>query len=490
MRKAIRNQKGSFIVATAVAALMIILPLGLYAFEVARANLAACQLRSATDAAALAASNYLHKVDATNKIQQNKAKEIAFKFLQRNLCTAISLQNARISSSVQSDVPASGETSFDLVFNQDNSVTAIAAFGLQPAFSSFLGIKTLPIRVNSSAGAGGLDGDVVVVVDLSNSMAEDSHSVIFTRRTLRDGRVLHGIRPDERGNTDIRNTAAFREPHERLPDANIMVPHPDHVDFNRSELMKSLQNQSIKIKLAAMVEAKLGNLENAEIYESSGASKSALSEIGFVPGPGYQDDYQRLALSATQPLQDEKTALASFMQSVAGSDAHFSLVTFSDLASEGEHRIKLSDRAPFKLPQVDLSQGEANDSEIVKALEPATAMLYTNTSAALQRAVDMLKGPGHREGRSKTVIFLTDGRQTAGDPIDAACTAAKRAGIKVLTIGFFHGTPGERTQGAKELNALCAGCGNGSKNFTVENIEGLKNALKIISSGDPSLINR
>lgn len=480
IRARARNQKGSFIVSTMVSALLIVLPLGLYAFEVARTNLAAFQLHVATDAAALAAASFLQYADFHNQNDRKKAKDVALKFLQQNLVTGVSLQNAAFSSTVQQDNPAGGASTFDLSFNdEDKTVTAVAAFGLQPAFATFLGISSLPIRVNSSAGSGGMVGDICVVVDLSGSMGHSSRSVAFTRQD-NGNKVTHSIVA----------TSTLPPAFQSNYPVNNIVPDPSAVDFTKSKLMQSLQNAPAEVKLAALVEARLGHLENSAVYESSHANLSALSKTNLVPGPGYQDDYQRLALSQTLPLADAKDALATFVQMTESSPgAHFSLVTYSTNVSGSEGHDSFSTRNSFKHPQVDLNKENARGQDITEALAPAPTFGSTNTGDAVMKAVSMLEGGQHRNGAPKTIILLTDGVANAGmDPVEASKEAGKK-GVKLMSIGFFHNEVAMRV-GRPLLNSMVASAGNGSKAFFAPDVPTLHQVLEGIANGDPSLINR
>lgn len=478
MAKSGRNENGSLIVTTATAALMIILPLGLYAFEVARAQLAACQLKVATDSAALAAANFLKDTDFDSAVERAKAKEKALLFLRRNLVTGVSLENASQSKSVQSDNPASGKSSFDLIFNKDHSVTAIAAFGLQPAFSSFLGINSVPVRVNSSAGTPGLEGDIAVVVDLSGSMAFNSQSVTFVRH-MSAGKLLHTIK--DRSNTPPAfgtSTHAFA------------IPDPNDVDFSKTKKMQSLQNAPYNVKLAAIIEAKLGNLENSQIYEKSNADKSEFAKSGLQPGPGYQEDYQRLALTKVQPLADEKDVLAEFVGNVSQNpDAHFSLVTYSSKVSDSEGQTDFSKKDSYRHPEVNLNKEEGRSQEVLEALAPSPAYGATNTGGAVLRAIEILNGKEHREGVSKTILLLTDGAANTGPSVETAALAAKKSNVKLMAVGFFHNSYA-LTTGKPILYSMVAKAGNGSKAFVAPNIPTLKEMLASISQGDVSLINR
>lgn len=478
MKNTTRKQNGSFIVTTVAAAIMIVLPLGLYAFEVARANLASCQLRVATDSAALAAASYLQNVNFDSTAEQTKAKEKALRFIQRNLVAGSSLKDARISSNVQQDSPGAGASTVDFIFNKDNTVTAVAAFGLEPAFGAFLGIKSVPVRVNSTAGAGGLEGDICIIVDVSGSMSEDSTSVVF-KRSFAGGKLSHSI------------AGASTTPSSFGPSVqnSFLVPDPKKVDFNKTQHLKSLQNASDEAKLAALVEAKLGNLENATVYAKSHADVSALKELNFTPTPGCQDDYQRLALGATQPLADEKDVLSSFIEDVSQNDAHFALVTFSQSVSTNEGHDNFETRKGFRLPQVDLNKENGRGNDVNTALEATPTFSSTNTGDSVLKAISILNGNQHRQGVQKTIVLLTDGLANTGSSPIVASRLAKESSIKLLTVGFFHSDFAMRS-GKPLLNQMVATCGNGSKAFFAPDIPTLKEVLSSISQGDVSLINR
>lgn len=478
MKKRTRKASGSFTVTAFVAAILILLPLGLYAFEVARLNLAAFQLRVATDAAALAAASYMQNVKFDDSKEREKAKQAALEYVKRNVVTGVSLLSASLSNSVQEDNPESGKSTFDLIFNKDMSVTAVAAFGLQPAFAKFLGLESVPVRVNSTAGPAGLIGDICIIVDLSGSMSVSTKSVVYKRKF--DGTQLtHSIAKNSTVSPNFGESGS-----------TYVVPDPATTDFTRSEKLKGLANAPDDVKLAALVEAKLGNLENAGIYESSHANLSPLAKYNLVPGPGYQDEYQKLALSAIQPLSDEKDVLADFLTTVgANPEAHFSLVTFSTNVSGAEGHDEYSTRSNFRLPQVDLNKNDSRAEDVNTALGPAPSFNSTATGDAMLKAIKILNGDQHREGVQKTIVLLTDGLANHGSSPTAAAKLANKSDIKLFTVGFFHSKKAQ-SSGNALLNNLVATAGNGSKNYFAPDVPTLKEVLHSIANGDVSLMNR
>lgn len=473
-----RKTSGSFMVTAFVSAILVILPLGLYAFEVARLNLAAFQLRVATDAAALAGAIYMQDVNFDDPNERSKAKEAALAFLKRNLVSGVSLANTQVSQSVEQDSPISGGSSFDLHFNKDSTVTAVAAFGLQPAFAKFLGLDSVPVRVNSTAGPGGLIGDICIVVDLSGSMEFGTRSVIYGR-SFSGGKLRHSIA----GNTSV--PPSFGE-----VDSEFVIPDPNTLDFTRAEKFKKFANAPFQVKLAALVEAKRGNLESIDKYKKGRADRSVLADFNFIPEPGYQDEYQKLALSAVQPLSDEKDVLADFLQRVGvNPDAHFSLITYSTGVSTREGHDSYSTRAGFRHPRVDLNNSQGRSEDINAALAPAPTFRSTATGDAVLEAIKMLNGDQHRAGVQKSIVLLTDGMANHGsDPIKAAKLAGQKD-IKLYTVGFFH-TKYSQTDGKKLLNNMVAAAGNGSKNYFAPDIPTLKEVLHSVANGDVSLINK
>lgn len=477
--KKVRSQKGTIVVLVLSLAIMVILPIGLYGFEIARLFLAQAQLRSACDAAALAGALVMSKESSdSEEAKKARAKEAALNFFRKNLVVSGSLANAMLSGNVKSDNPEQGKSTFDLDFESNGKVRALASFGLTSAFGGMLGLKSNTIRANSLAGHGGLEGDVVVAVDLSGSMGGMSQSVIYTR-------TYNGItkKIDYTLSAPVAGVAIHGP-----TGIESAIPVPSQVDFKKSPLFAPLQNAPVSVKTAALVEAKLGNLENPGVFKSSHNDKSELATY-IQPHDGFEEEYQKLAMNAIEPLSSEKAALRDFMGSADGSDMHAALVTYGEQVSSGnDHKDNYKTKKGHKLPIVNLNKDNARLGDVVDAISPSPLFDFTNTGGALMQAMEMLESNNHRESAPKTIVLLTDGMPNRGPMPDEVAPLLAKKGIRVLTIGFFF-TPGAAQHGPGVLNSLVAKVGNGSRAFIAPDVPKLKDALRRISNGTPTLLN-
>lgn len=170
---------------------------GLFAFEVVRANLAREQLRSACQAAALAGAATLASSDVTDTtMAQNNAVSAAMLVLKKNFIIGYPLVAATrtTSSSALADNTTTGCCLVYFEFLNPNNKNAVVplgdpdgkilrvtgSFGLQPAFACYLGLTNLPISGIASAGVPQLD--VVLCFDVSGSI-DDQTQVSFVRRS-------------------------------------------------------------------------------------------------------------------------------------------------------------------------------------------------------------------------------------------------------------------------------------------------------------------
>ncbi|MBX9695569.1 MAG: VWA domain-containing protein, partial [Cyanobacteria bacterium] len=433
-----RKRNQGFIVIATYLGFLFLLPLGLYAFEIARIYLCQNQLRAVTDAAALAGATYL--ADPSNADLQpaealKKAKEVALLYIKRNGAASCSLKDAELSESVDKDEPKAGKSSCDLLYDEDKKiVTAKAVLGVEPAFGRFLGISAVPVHAQSHAGVGKLEGDVVIVFDLSRSMGFATKSVWIERSyDPITKKLTHKIKKSLRTNTSAKDTLpAF--PNKRFD----VVPDPAYADFSVSPKLKGLANASIETKLAALVEAKDGHLETQQAFETSHSNDTELPQY-IRPEPGFQDDYQKIALAATQPLADAKTALNEFIAKLSTyKSTHISLVSFSSGVSrtnnEKDSYDSFSTRTNFQLPNIELSSGNNKCTDVTSAINPSPVFGETNTGDAIEAATKMLQGSGHRKSVAKSIVILTDGRPnppgSAGyfTGLKQAEAAAKKAG--------------------------------------------------------------
>lgn len=529
-----RNQIGAMAVTVSIVSFMVLLPLGLLAFEVSRLFLAQAQLRNAVDAAALGAVSAMTSSDIAGAGQtdaqiESNIKALALKYFQKNVVISNLLASAVHSSTVDTDNPEEGKATFDLAVDQTNGkVIAKAAFGLKPAFSEFLGLGTSTIRANATGAFKGLTGDVVVLVDISDSMT-------LGTGLNGPGTFIIGRKFDKNAETGYKLSYPIRRETSRTPPAlgcvgNYLraIPNPELVDFAKIPAWSFLQNAPKEVKIAALFEAKRGNLNSQEAFIKGKVNQGPLGDLNtqwgqqikaqMAAGVDFKAAYQEAALPFVHPLADAKKDAANFVSKLtAGNpDVHVGLVGFAPYAggnkkrgnyAEGQDKFDSYAQSVKKqsIPVVRLDQASSKSTDALKAIETCTTFEGTNTTDGLRVAKDMLTGNGARAGVPKTIILLTDGVPTSGGYKRAAKECGE-AGIKILAIGFFH-TGYAAKAGPRATRKIVAACGNGSKYFSANfqqeegskkknkgfypgsELDDLKVAFDLIARGEPALVN-
>ncbi|GEM_PF-3312686 len=531
-----RDERGS-IIPFALVLLVVLIPIGAIAYDACMAREQFNQLQAATDAAALAAATYLN--DPNNSDNTGTAQQVGLAYFQQNMLQSGSLSGATFSSTALSDSPMARASTFNLVANANGTVTAQSAFGLQPFLLKFLGTFPLHASSTAGAlGTAGLTGDVALVVDLSASMTagsnittppHTSHYVrVYHKATATTpayltynvakppssylpqlgNNLLSGFGLSGRINGVIQNAAipdpaqvAFA-PNPTVGSYTPVTAPPQiasapelSIDPTTTPMMYAALNayaqawssNSVKpaagavptiedVKAALLIESKRGDLENSTVYNSSNAGISCLQYIpGFSPEPGYQAEYQKLALTLSGARQMEIEALHSFidqMQASGSSNAHWSVIGFGASAPGGKPTppaaattLDTANPQAFHFPEVTLDPGANNASQVEAALDMATLTWGTDTPEALQEAVKMLNGSGHTKGSPKTIILLTDGMPTLPGSY-AAAKLAGQSGIRLVVIGIFlsnYAWP----DGWHFVQELAKKTGNGSQAFKV-----------------------
>lgn len=473
-----RSKSGLVMLLVMIGAFMILLPLGLFGFEVARLNMASKQLKAATDSAVLAAASYMSNTSGGAESFE-AGRKLALDFFKKNVVMSVMLSNSNLSPSVDSDAPASGMGSFDLVIDEaTGKITAKGAFGLEPAFARFLGLNAVPIHTHSVAGFSGMEGDICMVVDISDSMTAASKSMTTQRiYNATSNKVTYKI--------VNRNSSALPTLGRR--GATSAVPRLELANWSSSAHFRSIANMSDDIKLAALIEAKRGNLESPAKFAESHANAGILNGV-INPEPGWRRDYQLLAMAHVNPLADEKVALSEFISGLEGSNAHLSLVTFGGRSSSGpDTKDDFSTFGNHHYPHVALSKSEDKRQLVIDSLAPCLSFLWTDTKGGLREGVKILEGTEHRPEVPKTIILLTDGVPTTGSPKNVAKLAGQK-GIRIFAVGFFQ-TARAKKDGPKTLRTIVAACGNGSKMYLAPDIPTLKDVLKQIGNGTVALTN-
>ena len=527
-----RKQSGSIVSGVAVAAFMVLLPLGLFSFEIARLFLAQIQLRNAVDAAALGAVTGLLDPDI-NAPQRTQAeinqsiKELALAYFKRNLIVSNPLTAAILSPTVSTDNPLAGKSSFNLnIDNANGKVRAEGAFGLQPAFSNFLGLGTVTIRANSIGGFKGLEGDIVIAVDISNSMTlgtglNGPGSYVIARQYRKNpaaGTYKLSYKTVKSGTSKTPPSLRTLGNHLRV------IPDPNKVDFTKSPLWSGLKDAPNDVKIAALIESKRGNLNNQASYDKAKVADSVLGDPNLPwknqikIGEDYRGAYQEASLPFVHPLADAKKDVIDFVNYVTSknSDVHVGLVGFAPYAGgapnkkqyrEGEDFFNSYSTSATKeadIPVIRLTQGANKAKETIDAMNPCVTFEGTNTTSALKVAHAMLMGSGHRKGKPQTIILLTDGVPTVGGYIKESKKIGED-GIRVLAIGFFH-TNYAKKRGPRVCTKIVRAVQNGSRYFPADGefdkdgkgnkgyytgaeLDALKSALALAAKGEPALLN-
>jgi len=193
MQRANRTRGQAVIVLGLLIAVLILLALGLYNFEVGRVEYARNELRSAAQAACLAGAAALAGSDNTNTTaSQQAAINTALQMFQQNSVLGVPLSTAGLATSA-SQVPGPNNSLLYIEFldpNNNNAVVPLGSpngkviqitglFGLVPAFASFLGLPEVTLTTMTNGGVPDLD--VVVCFDVSGSI-DDQTNVTFVNR--------------------------------------------------------------------------------------------------------------------------------------------------------------------------------------------------------------------------------------------------------------------------------------------------------------------
>ena len=188
-----RQSGQAMVVLGAIISLMILLVVGLFSYEVNRLEICRTQLRSATEAAALAAAATLASQDNTDpSAAHQEAIETALDTFSKNSVAGVALASATLAGT-NSDEPAANLSSIFIEFLDPNSgntpvsvgnpagkvVRITGAFGALPSFGNFLGLSNVPLRATTSGGVPDLD--VVLCFDVSGSI-DDQTPVSCVRR--------------------------------------------------------------------------------------------------------------------------------------------------------------------------------------------------------------------------------------------------------------------------------------------------------------------
>lgn len=523
----LRNQKGQALSFPAVMlTIMVIGLIGIFAFEVARMASARDQLRSATEAAALAgAASLASSQESDPAAWQASAISAAKSVFAQNEIFAVSLSSAEEGSGR----PVAGQTLLEFKFI-DPATKAVVPFGSPngkvmqlkarhgylPVFAQFAS-TVIDLEAEASGGLGELD--VVLCFDCSGSM-EISTNVSFVRRTWDavEGKVKYvlsssstgspaAIRPQYLGlNSALRGSSGdLGTPPGNFPPGvaadtgftDAVVNLDENVNFaGFSEGGFDFPD------LGTLVEAARGNLENNDVFVASKAN-TGLSSVS--PKPGYQAKYFELARKHTHPFAEAEAAAKNFFNLMnRNTRAHFGFVSFQSIVGENA---STSFTAPnisasyapggignFPLPGIELrTEPEAsNFNECVSAVGTVVPDGGTNIGGSVERAIRMFES-GSRPQARKAIILFTDGVPSVGNPLSSnpelncqmAAQQAKAKGIAVYTVGLalepaFVSTQ-QRVLGDNVSTGMAFIAGNESKFFQVTDPARLNDAFTAIA---------
>ncbi|MBX3138498.1 VWA domain-containing protein [Candidatus Obscuribacterales bacterium] len=488
-----RNQRGALIILMCFVLGLVALPMiGLLTFEVSRAMAIREQLRSDCQAAALAGAARLASSDNTDTLQTHQdVVAAAVQAFRANSINEYTLTGAH-QVQTTSDNPAKNEASIYVRLLDPNSsppnqpvelgnpngriVQVVGAFGLTPAFGTFLGI-TGPYTLRSEGLGRVPQLDIVLCFDVSASI-DDQSPVTFVRRywNSAQGRIRHLIinaRPGapttgglasgklydiigpqptgsslnahypqslEQANTSghsrplsfnaaLRGTPNTGSPPGNYPSGNSGSTY-DFTDLvinigegpnGAAQYPYTSPAGYVYPNIETVVEAARGNLEDALTFNN--ARLNTVSELsGVSPRPGYQADYNSNAKKKRRPLVDAQDAAKDFFTIMNNNtEAHFGFVSFSTDAGTtagetiGAPIISSSyagGNANYSRPGITLNETATKYTEILGVIPTTVAYGSTNIGDALLKAKDMLVAH-KRPGAKRAIVLFTDGQPTA-----------------------------------------------------------------------------
>lgn len=518
--------------AAIVVAVFFIGMLGCVGFELGRVMIARDQLRTATEAAALAATAALTTEDTGdgNRLHDLATQE-ALQIFKVNDVMSGALTNA-----IESNAPNPGSRecfiSFKFLDPSNNNaevprgdkrgrrIQIAANYGLPSMFGSIVGISAAPFPLNAVATGGANPLDVSMTFDMSSSM-DFATPVTYVRRTSNEADPA----APNRYQIAVRGLP-LEGRLDRVPTSQLVCAMPPQQlagDFSavmrgRSEAGScggpgvGFPNQFSDLvvnidgndhfggfsadgfdfpDLGTLVEASRGNLENAAVFQSSRANISLGGSV--TPRAGYRQKYLELARKHVHPLNEAKEAAISFFTILNNStDARFGLVCF-------DHEIASAPDGHFTMPRVANSypQGgteefdfahytpelvNTNFNDIVGKLPTLTVRGATALFKAFNAAGQDALTRGRPNSR-KAVILFTDGFDTVDrDPsiCQDTATRCKNKGVRLYCVGLSI-NPSDVTAQRAALTNLSDMVGNGSKTFVVTDPDQLRSVFSNIA---------
>ncbi len=529
-----RSQRGQAIsILSIVLAVFCIGFIGVASCEIARLLIARDQLRTAVEAAALAASASLSSVNSTDGMAlHDGAIRQALQVFVSNDVMGAKLNRSREASGD----PSLGEALLAFRFLDPNNrnvevargdahgkvVEITARYGLSSMFGNMLGLTVsgFPLRAVATGGANPID--IEMCFDISGSMGFYT-PVSFVRRTsttadpaspnrydiaVSGGRLMQG-RLDRLGATFDRAMAPqdlvpgtnpnFSPALRGLADVGAAGGDNDGNPASFTDLVVNIDGQDTFSgiskdgfdfpNIATVTEAARGNLESAAVFSSSHAALS----LPVAPRAGYRAKYLELAAKNVHPLFDAKTAATDFFRILNNStDARFGLVAFDhEIGTDSSHTFHEANvsrsyapagAADFPLPRFAVDADQSHFDEIMNVIPRFTCRGATALYRSFNQAAQDVTGGGRADAR-KAIVLFTDGMDTVDrSPSVSAMRAAqaKAKGVRLFCVGLSMDPATEHEQ-RSNLQALANMVGNGSKVYVVNDPARLKGAFSSIA---------
>ncbi len=192
--RAARKQTGAAVLLIVACLFLIVIPLiGIFAFEIGRANLASQQMKHVCDSAALTVTTTLSMQASTADpiTAQSNAIAAAMELIKKNSVLGASLQNSNQATSINSNPsPSKGLFYFQFIDPLNRAVVPFGdarakmvkvygKFGCPAAFENFLSIK--PFTISSASTSAIPKLDLLLCFDVSGSMDDQTHVTMVNR---------------------------------------------------------------------------------------------------------------------------------------------------------------------------------------------------------------------------------------------------------------------------------------------------------------------
>lgn len=540
-----RSQRGQAVsILAVVLAAFGVVALGMLAFEVSRVVVARDQLRTATEAAALAGAGALagtldediatgqqNAIDAAKQVMA--ANDVIGEPLNKQLGPGEKPKAGEVALTFRLLDPKNDNAEVKFGDPKGKLLEVNASFGYTTSTGKYIGIGQAPTPIQATAVGGAGDLDVSMCFDISGSMDDATPTTLVCRTFNREtGKMDYKVASGPGGGQglltidlnqsgigavppqDLDYSSGYRfSPELRALDKTPPASPPGpstftdlvvNIDGNKTFGGLSADGFSFP-NLAALVEASRGNLDSADKFTSSGADITLRDQVA--PKAGYQAKYLELAHRNVHPIVDAQDAAQDFFKQMnRGTDGHFGFVAFqSAVGVNALSTYRGNNVAPsfaaggsgdFALPLVELDPADdvTNFDTIMDVIPKVVPEGGTNIGGSLEAAINDLQEHG-RKNSKKVIILFTDGVPTVGtggSPESSARRAAQKAkskGICIFTIGLCL-DPSSLSEQERVLNdtnssptngGIAAIAGNGGKFFQTSDPRTLKSAFSKVA---------